>query len=82
MSDVIQWVLLKECPDETEAQRCQDVLQQAGIDSQAVYEDGTPVYPAPQARGGAIGLRVERWNVTKARHLLKDAGIPVEPAEE
>ena len=45
-------------------------------------KDGMPVYPPYQGHGGAVGLRVERWNVTKARHLLKDAGISVESAPE
>jgi hypothetical protein len=82
MSDVIQWILLRACGNEAEAVRCQELLVEAGIDSQAFYDDGMPVYPGPQSREGTVELRVERWNFAKAKDALKAAGITSEPASE
>jgi hypothetical protein len=81
MSDVIQWILLRNFGTGAEATRCQELLDKAGIDSQAFYEDGMPVYPGPQGREGTVEVRVERWNITKAKDALKAAGIAAAESE-
>ncbi len=82
MSDVIQWTLLKICSNESEAAHCEKLLGGVGIDTQVFYEDGTPVYPGPPSRGGSVAVRVERWNLARAKNTLKAAGIAPDSESE
>jgi hypothetical protein len=79
MSDVIQWILLRSCSSLDDAAECQATLERKGIQSQAFYDDGMPVYPEAESHSGPVEVRVERWNVSRARQVLADAGLPPDP---